>query len=158
MVDILLEALEVEGVVLLTFEDGTAVVVGHLAVGVDGVDVVDGELAAGILNLILRQSEGSVVVATLGDGERGCAMIGLAKLAVVGILLTRSILCDQGVGQLQERIGGVDGGCVANAHAGCHDLHALHIIHKRGNHGRELTRERVGAYENLLGGIARAAP
>ena len=158
MVDILLEALEVEGVVLLTFKDGTTIVVGHLAVGVDGVDVVDGELAAGILNLIFRQSEGSVVVATLGDGERGCAMIGLTKLAVVGILLTRSILVGQSIGQLHERIGGVDGGCVANAQTGCHDLHALHIIHKRGNHGRELTRERVGAYENLLGGIACAAP
>ena len=85
-------------------------------------------------------------------------MIGLTKFAVVGILMTRSILCDQGVGQLHERIGGVDGGCIANAQASCHDLYALHIIHKRGNHGRELTRERVGAYENLLGGIARAAP
>ena len=158
VVDILLETFKVEGVVLFAFEDGTAIVVGHLAIGVDGVDVVDGELAVGILNLILRQSEGSVVVATLGDGERGCAMIGLTKLAVVGILLTRSILVGQSVGQLHERIGGVDGGCVANAQAGCHDLHALHIIHKWGNHGRELTRERVGAYENLLGGIARAAP
>ena len=148
-VGVFLVAFDEEGVWIAHDEYGAAILIADLAVSANAVDVVHRHLAESVLHLVGIDTEGSVVVVFLCDGEGGLTVIHMTQQGVVVIEFLRAVLSDQRVGQFHVGVAQVYRQGLTNAQSALDHLHRLHLIEQRRQHGRELARGRVGLYEYL---------